>query len=189
MKSFVSKRGSKMRVIAGKYKRTNLLSLEGDHTRPTKDMVKEALFSSIDVWNASFLDLFSGSGAMAIEALSRGADVVVLNDHHKKAVQIIKENLKKVNEKATVYNLDYAECLKALKGQQFDYIFIDPPYIFDEYIKLFSLVQEYNLLKKDAMMIWESHKTSDIKAPEGFECIKEKTYGITKIQYFKENNL
>ena len=89
-----------MRIIAGKYKRTPLKTLEGeDITRPTRDMVKEALFSSIMIYSdTTLLDLFSGSGAIGLEALSRGAKDVTFNDVNKDAVRIIKENLKKVRE-------------------------------------------------------------------------------------------
>ena len=89
-----------MRVIAGKYKRTPIKTLEGeDITRPTRDMVKEALFSSIQINNETrFLDLFSGSGSIGLEALSRDAKEVVFNDINKDAVKIINTNLEKVNE-------------------------------------------------------------------------------------------
>ena len=87
-----------MRVVAGKYKRSTLLTLDSLATRPTKDMVKEALFSSIYVEDSLFLDLFSGSGSIGIEALSRGARDVVFNDLSKDAVKIIKTNLSKFKE-------------------------------------------------------------------------------------------
>ena len=105
-----------MRIIAGKYKRTPILTLEGDDiTRPTRDMVKEALFSTISVdEDTAFLDLFSGSGSIGLEALSRGAKTVVFNDRNRDAVKIIKANLKKVREEREVYNLDYSDCLSEL---------------------------------------------------------------------------
>ena len=80
-----------MRVVAGKYRGTNLFTLEGNNTRPTKDMVKEALFSSLMVMpDESFLDIFSGSGAIGIEAISRGLDDVVFNDLNKDACKMMK---------------------------------------------------------------------------------------------------
>ena len=124
-----------MRIIAGKYKRTPLKTLEGeDITRPTRDMVKEALFSSIMIYSdTTLLDLFSGSGAIGLEALSRGAKDVTFNDVNKDAVRIIKENLKKVREEREVLNLDYKLCLAKMEGRHFDYIYVDPPYAFKEY--------------------------------------------------------
>ena len=119
-----------MRVVAGKYKRSTLLTLDSLATRPTKDMVKEALFSSIYVEDSLFLDLFSGSGSIGIEALSRGARDVVFNDLSKDAVKVIKTNLSKFKEDRRVYNLDYLSCLNRLEDK-FDYIFVDPPYAFE----------------------------------------------------------
>ena len=86
-----------MRIVAGKYKRKNLITLTGDDTRPTKDMVKEAIFDTIQIKDSDFfLDLFSGSGAIGIEALSRGAYKVIFNDNNIKAVEIINNKPKKV---------------------------------------------------------------------------------------------
>ena len=103
-----------MRIIAGKYKRTPLNTLEGDDiTRPTKDMVREALFSSIMIYSdTSFLDLFAGSGAIGLEALSRGAEEVVFNDINREAVKVIGSNLAKVKENRQVMNLDYKDCIR-----------------------------------------------------------------------------
>ena len=152
-----------MRIIAGKYKRTPLVTLEGDLTRPTKDMVKEALFDSIQINSEdSFLDLFSGSGAIGIEAISRGAKKVVFNDCSKDAVKIIETNLKKINENARVLCLDYEECLFKLNDYPFDYIYVDPPYAFEEYEHIFELVDKYKLLSKKGIIIVEVKKTVDL---------------------------
>lgn len=176
-----------MRVIAGKYKRTILNTLEGNDTRPTKDMVKEALFSSIDIdETATFLDLFAGSGAIGIEAISRGSKRVIMNDINPKAVAIIKTNLAKIKERAIVYNLDWEACLSKLEGNQFDFIFLDPPYAFNEYTKLFDALVKFNILKKDAIIIWEVRKGTTIEEHPNFRCIKEKNYGITQVSYYKE---
>lgn len=176
-----------MRVIAGKYKRTILNTLEGNDTRPTKDMVKEALFSSIDIDSTTtFLDLFSGSGSIGIEAISRGSKSVIMNDINPKAVAIIKTNLAKIKERAIVYNLDWKSCLSKLEGKQFDIIFLDPPYAFNEYAKLFDALIKFNILKKDAIIIWEVRKGTTIEEHPNFRCIKEKNYGITQVLYYKE---
>ena len=149
-----------MRIIAGKYKRTPLKTLEGeDITRPTRDMVKEALFSSIMIYSdTTLLDLFSGSGAIGLEALSRGAKDVTFNDVNKDAVRIIKENLKKVREEREVLNLDYKLCLAKMEGRHFDYIYVDPPYAFKEYENIFSCVDEHDVLNEDGIIIVEVRK-------------------------------
>ena len=178
-----------MRVIAGKYKRTPLLTLDSLKTRPTKDMVKEALFSSIDVENKNFLDLFSGSGAIGIEAVSREANVVVFNDLNKDACKIIKSNLDKIKETRTIYNLDYVSCLNTLKGQTFDYMYVDPPYAFKHYDDVFDLAHKNDLLNEGGKIIVEVRK--DVNLLDDYNCFykyKEKKYGISKLLYYRKAN-
>ena len=176
-----------MRIIAGKYKRTPLKTLESNDTRPTKDMVKEALFSSIQIDEETrFLDLFSGSGAIGIEAISRGAYKVVFNDSNREACKIIKENLEKINEDAKIFNLDFEECLFKLNDYPFDYIFLDPPYAFERYDYLFELINKYHLLSNKGIIIVEVRKNVDLK--ESYEDLtqyKIKKYGISKLLYYK----
>lgn len=180
-----------MRIIAGKYKRTPIRTLEGDDvTRPTRDMVKEALFSTIDVdEDTSFLDLFSGSGSIGLEALSRGAKTVVFNDSNRDAVRIIEANLQKVNERREVFCLDYEECIRKLDGRRFDYIYCDPPYKFNDHQKLFSLIEEHSLLSENGILIMEVRKDTDLaEAYPGVCQYKEKRYGINKLLYYRKGD-
>ena len=178
-----------MRVVAGKYKRSTLLTLDSLATRPTKDMVKEALFSSIYVEDSLFLDLFSGSGSIGIEALSRGARDVVFNDLSKDAVKVIKTNLSKFKEDRRVYNLDYLSCLNKLEDK-FDYIFVDPPYAFEEYERIFGTVDSLNLYSNNCRIIVEVKKEKEL-ADElfSFEKYKEKKYGISKLLYYRRKDV
>lgn len=178
-----------MRIIAGKYKRTPLLTIDSLSTRPTKDMVKEALFSSIYIDEETFfLDLFSGSGAIGIEALSRGCKKAVFNDLNKEACKIIKQNLNKINESSDIYNLDYVNLLNNLH-EQFDYVYIDPPYAFNEYENIFKLLVENHLLKEDARIIVEVKKDVVLNdSIENYFLYKEKKYGITKLLYYRKEN-
>lgn len=181
-----------MRIIAGKYKKTPIKTLDGEEiTRPTKDMVKEALFSSIDINSeTSFLDLFSGSGSIGLEALSRDAKDVVFNDINKESVRIIKTNLEKVHEDRKIYNLDYQKCLEQLEGNKFDYIYCDPPYKFQFYDDIFLYVNKYELLSKKGIIILETRKDTKINAEYfDYKLYKEKKYGITKLYYFKGETL
>lgn len=181
-----------MRVIAGKYKKTPIKTLDGeDITRPTKDMVKEALFSSIEILSdTKFLDLFSGTGGIGLEALSRGAEEVVFNDINKEAVKIIRTNLEKVHEERIVLNLDYQECLKRLEGEKFNYIYCDPPYNFSAYEDIFFYVNKYSLLNKKGIMIMEVNKDTNLNE-EYLEIkqYKEKKYGICKLLYYRKEEL
>ena len=178
-----------MRIIAGKYKRTPLLTIDSLSTRPTKDMVKEALFSSIYIDEETcFLDLFSGSGAIGIEAISRGCKKTVFNDLNKDACKIIKLNLSKINETSDIYNLDYVALLNKLH-EQFDYVYIDPPYAFNEYENIFKLLIENNLLKENARIIVEVKKDVVLEDRiENYFLYKEKKYGIAKLLYYRKEN-
>jgi len=133
-----------MRVISGTARGKKLTSLEGLETRPTLDRVKEALFNILqfNIKDANVLDLFSGSGALAIEALSRGAKEAVLCDFSNKAVKIINKNLEdtRLKNKAEIINKDFIETLNKLnsKSKKFDIIFLDPPYKTDFIINCFE---------------------------------------------------
>ena len=107
--------------------------------------------------DADILDLFSGSGALALESLSRGAKEAVLCDNNIEAIKIIKKNIEKchLGENTNVVYSDYKSCLKKI-NKKFDIIFIDPPYKLDIAIKAIDLIQEYDILKKDGIIIIET---------------------------------
>lgn len=142
-----------MRVISGTAKGTKLETLEGLDTRPTLDRVKEALFSIIQnyIYDANVLDLFSGSGALAIESISRGARSGVSCDSSRKALEIIKQNIKKTHfeEKVKTINKDYKKCLEELENSKFDIIFLDPPYKTEFGIEATKIIMEKNMLAEE----------------------------------------
>lgn len=123
-----------MRVIAGSARRLLLKTVEGMDTRPTTDRIKETLFNMLQprIPDCQFLDLFSGSGAMGIEALSRGASMAVMVENSQEALGCIRENLERARlaKRAMVMGCDVMEGLKRLEGQEyrFDIVFMDPPY-------------------------------------------------------------
>ncbi len=149
-----------MRIISGTMRGTKLYTLEGENTRPTLDRVKEALFSKINIEleDANVLDLFSGSGALGLESLSRGAKQAVLCDSSREAVKIIKQNINKTktNENVLLYNCDYKKALEQLKGRQFNIIFLDPPYktIFAE--EATKIIYDMKLLEDDGLIVLET---------------------------------
>lgn len=177
-----------MRVIAGSARRLLLKTIEGKDTRPTTDRIKETLFNMMqnEIYGCTFLDLFSGSGAIGIEALSRGAGLAVLVEHNPAAVDCIRENLKKtkLEEKAMVMNCDAVTALKRLEGRQltFDFIFMDPPY--DRLLEKTVLehLQSSSLIDGDTMMIVEASigTETDYLCGLGYELIREKTYKTNK---------
>lgn len=184
-----------MRVISGTSRGTKLKSLEGDSTRPTLDRVKEALFNIISgyVYDSVVLDLFSGSGALAVEALSRGATKAIVCDNNKKAIQIINDNLDKTRliQKAIVINDDYINCLNFLKNKdmKFNLIFLDPPYSKELGIKAIQEISNLDLLNQDGIIILETDKTENVPTTIGiYKKSNERIYGRVKINFFEQGN-
>lgn len=162
-----------MRVISGVARGTKLNTIDELTTRPTLDRVKEAIFNIVQnqIEDAIILDLFSGSGAIGIEFLSRGCKKAYLCDLSKKAVNIIKQNLEKtrLNENAVVYNTDYKKCLKQLSEDKvkFDIIYIDPPYKENIAVNAVECILSLGLLKEKGLIIIETdEKDRDIQGLE-----------------------
>lgn len=172
-----------MRVIAGSKRSMPLKTAAGLETRPTQDRTKETLFNVLqnDVPGSVFLDLFSGSGAIAIEALSRGAKRAYLVENARAAAACIKENLAftKLTESAVLMETDVMTALRRLEGKEvFDVVFMDPPYHRGyerealEYLAASSLIGEDTLLVVEASNETEFDYLDDI----GFSIIKVKRY-------------
>ena len=171
----IVKKGLNMRIIAGKAKGTKLYTLEGENTRPTLDRVKESLFNIIqnEIQDSVFFDVFSGSGAIGLEAVSRGARKAILCDKSKEACMIIKKNIEKTHalEKTELYQADYKEVLKNKIHEKLDIIFLDPPYKTDFAIEAIKIAMERDLLNKDSIIIIETDDSNRIlKDLENINC-------------------
>lgn len=184
-----------MRVISGKARGKKLYSLEGLETRPTLDRVKESVFNILQfsIKDSVVLDLFSGSGALAIEALSRGAKKAVLCDNSKKAINIIEKNLKETNlyMQAQLLNTDYLNALEILKNEliKFDIIFLDPPYKSDYVVKSIEHILEYDLLTEDGIIVVETDdkdKIKEIERNKELEVYDTRKYGIALIIFIRK---
>lgn len=169
-----------MRVISGKARGTKLNTINSDLTRPTLDRVKESLFNILQnsIQDSKILDLFAGSGAIAIEFLSRGASYAYLCDKSQDACKIIEQNLQKTKFKnlSTVINKDYKKCLYELKkiNEKFDIIFLDPPYEANLSIDAIKIIKELNLLNEQGNIIIETdNPTRELENLEKIK-IKEK---------------
>ena len=176
-----------MRVIAGSAKRMPLKTIEGLDTRPTTDRIKETLFNMISAYlaDSNFLDLFSGSGAIGIEALSRGAASAVFVEQNKKAMNCIRENLNftKLADRAAVYETDVINALSRMEHQRkFDYIFMDPPYNQLHEKRVLEYLSKSDILSEDALIIVEASLETDLSYASdlGFTVIKEKIYKTNK---------
>lgn len=185
-----------MRVIAGKAKGLKLKTIEGMATRPTTDRIKETLFNMLQPYMADcrFLDLFAGSGAIGIEALSRGADFCVFVEQKRKTADCIYENLRHtgLEGQASVIISDAVSAVKQLAGTSegkfpFDCVFMDPPYnkgLEMEVLKVLrttSLIDEYTLIIIEASLETKWDAVSDL----GFTVAKQKKYKTNQHVFLK----
>ncbi len=180
-----------MRVISGSVRGMTLETIEGLGTRPTTDRVKEALFSMIQnqIFDALCLDLFSGSGALGIELISRGADQVVFCENNIKAKRIIEKNIEKAKfaEKASIKVEDVYQFLERYKGDAFDIIVMDPPYLKGHIKKVLTQLESYNLLSERGIIVVEHDIGDDEVLNHGthFSLIKTKKYGKIGISIYR----
>ena len=177
-----------MRIIAGEYKGRKLESPADNAVRPTSDKVKEALFSILAdrMWGSRVLDLFSGTGNLGIEALSRGAAECVFCDSSRESLRLIKANIAhcKAEEGARVVPGDFKKTLMNLDGQ-FDIILLDPPYDKGFLEPAFELIRQQNLLAEDGVIVAEHRKEEDLPDElHGFIKEKERRYGIIKLSIY-----
>lgn len=175
-----------MRVISGKYKRKQLRGFNINGTRPTMDRVKESMFAMIqnDINNAVCLDLFAGTGALGIEAISMGAKKVYFVDNNRQAIEIINNNLSGITEECVVLMNDYATALEHFKNSHitFDLIILDPPYQKEDLVKIIQTIDEYGLLNDNGILVVET--TDNIE--DYYECIKKKTISDKIIKIYRK---
>jgi len=176
-----------MRVIAGKAKRLQLKSPQGMNTRPTTDRIKETLFNMIqnELYDIHFLDLFSGSGAIGIEALSRGARDACFVEQNKAAADVIRQNLEftHLKEQAEVFICSAVSSLAMLQGKEkFHVVFMDPPYGKGLELEVLQHPLFYQILQDKALVIVEADLDTDLYDKEltGFQILKEKIYKTNK---------
>ncbi len=176
-----------MRVIAGTARSLQLKTVPGLDTRPTTDRIKETLFNILQPYipEAEFLDLFSGSGGIGIEALSRGAAHACFVDHGKKAVQVIRENLAHTHftDRAEVLSQDVVSAVRILEDRHgvFDVIFMDPPYGQELERDVLYALAGSKLVGKDTLIVVES----DIQT--SFDYLSELNFTIQKTKEYKTN--
>ena len=177
-----------MKVISGKYKGRKIEGFDIEGTRPTMDRVKESLFATIQnyVKESVVLDLFSGSGNLGIEALSEGASYAYLVDKNIKCIKTINKNINNIGiENVKVLNMDYKLALKQI-NKKLDLIFLDPPYKTSLIEDSLKLIDEYDLLSDDGLIVCESDDVDKIIYSNKYESIKEKRYGNKYIVLLKK---
>lgn len=182
--------GLGVRVISGSARGLKLNTPGDDRVRPTTDRVKESMFNIVQDWvyDSQVLDLFAGSGALGIEALSRGASQAVFCDNSLDSIKIIKSNIEKarVADRSQIVSGDFKRCLRDMeaKNQSFDIIFVDPPYYKGLFEEVLDTIRSCKILKKDGIVIVEHDAKRPIGQVEGLEVYKEKKYGITMLTFY-----
>ena len=160
--------------------------------RPTADRVRESLFAALgDLDGLAVLDLYAGSGALGIEALSRGADSVVFVEHARRGVAVLRENLESLDlsERASIYRGDACRCLRRLRrdGWRFDLVFADPPYDSRESGRVLAGLVSEDLLAADARVVVEHARGSPLPPVQGLELEEERRYGETLVTRLRRN--
>lgn len=176
-----------MRVISGKARGLKLIAPRNEDVRPTTDRVKEAMFNIIapHIYDSKVLDLFSGSGALGIEAISRGARVGYFSDKSKDSVAMTKKNLKKarLENVSEVYNYGFEKMIELIHREKvkIDIIFVDPPYFEGLFEKVIRLIDEKNILDENGIIVIEHDMKTSIEGSGRLVKTKEKKYGKTVV--------
>lgn len=180
-----------MRIISGKYAKRNLFTLKSNRTRPTSDKVKESLFNSLGQFfqGGNVLDLYAGSGALGIEAVSRGCEHASLVDINHAACTIIKKNvaLTKEEQRFSVYNMRSSVALKLFSenNEKFDLIFLDPPYAKEKIAKDMLQMAKLGLLNRHATVVAETDDHTELGEIAGFSLVKEHHLGKTIVRIYR----
>ena len=177
-----------MRVVAGNLRGRPIVAPEGDATRPTTDHAREATFNSLmslgAVEDAKVIDLFAGSGAMGIEALSRGAASCAFLERDRKALDSIRHNIKtlQLTDNTTVLSGDVMTNVVALRNV--DLVLADPPYDFDRWADLLTVLNL--VMARGGVVVTESAR--EIQPPEGWEAIRSKRYGRAWVAFLQRTD-
>ena len=180
-----------MRIIAGEMRSRRLKAPAGMDTRPTADRVKEALFSILGarVYGARVLDLYAGSGALALEALSRGAEYAVLCDCGREACRVIRENIADLGceQRARLMQMRDTAALEALKknGDSFDLIFLDPPYRMDT-APVCAAIAEMGLLRAEGVIVAEHGRETPPGVSAPLTLFDRRQYGAAGLSFYRQ---
>ena len=183
-----------MRIISGIYKGKKILEPKDSHTRPLKDLTKESIFNiinhsnkfNINLTNSNVLDLFSGVGSFGIECLSRGVKKVIFIEKYHKVLPVLKKNLfnLKLIKNYEIIDKDiYSENIFLNFKEEFDIIFLDPPFRDKNFIKVLLRIHKSNIVKKNGIIIIHRHINEKDSLPLNIKIIEEKKYGISKILF------
>lgn len=175
-----------MRIIAGEFRSRKLESLKGDTTRPTLDKVKESIFNRIGPYfdEQNILDVFGGSGNISFEFLSRGIKQATIIERDPQAQRVIETNIEnlKIKDRTKLMKMDSFKAIKQL-STSFDYIYIDPPYRFNKFEKLMTLLVP--LTHDRTLLIYESDSANEPIEIDNYQLIRSDVYGHTRVTHYR----
>lgn len=182
-----------MRIISGTAKGRKLFAPTGDETRPTSDKIRGSVFNIIGqrVFDAQVLDLFGGTGALSLEAISRGAEHAVIVDASRAAMQMIERNAQNVakeefSNRISLLKSDYRSAIGLLEDRVFDLIFLDPPYrMVDAYADALLRLKSGGHIHGDTLIVMERLKSASVPLPEDFSAFDTRIYGETAVDFVK----
>ena len=179
-----------MRIIGGKNKGKKLKTFDGQDIRPTSDRAKESLFNILSgrVLGCDFLDLCAGTGSVGLESYSRGASSITFVDSSQKSLALCKENARSIGlDKEFI--LSSAENYLKMADKQFDIIFFDPPYKFNEISGILKVIKDKNLLKDGGVFIYERASSTAQTVVDGYEIYDTRKYGIAVFDFYRREEL
>lgn len=182
-----------MRIISGEARGRTLFAPTGDQTRPTSDKIRGSLFNILGarVQQAQIADLFGGTGALSLEALSRGAAHAVIVESSRQAFEVIRRNAQNVlkdefEHRAKLLKMDYRSAITQLAGRKFDLVFLDPPYRMTEaYADAINRLNAVFALHEDSLIVAERRHDAAVSYPEGYEICDTRNYGETSIDFVR----
>lgn len=186
-----------MRIISGKARGKKLKAPKNNDIRPTLDRVKESLFNIISpvIRDSVFLDLFCGSGAIGLEALSRGANMVYFIDNNDESLKLAKENIKSCSFDEDNYTINKTDALSFISKSssdniKFDVIYMDPPYGFKKLDILLQEISRSDIMNPGSLLIAETDKNDEVPGHiEGLELIDQRIYSITKLTFYERKKI
>ena len=182
-----------MRIISGEARGRKLFAPAGNDTRPTLDKIRGSVFNIIGarIYDARVLDLFGGTGALALEAISRGAESAVIVDAARAAIQVIERNAQNVakedyQKRIRILKSDYRSAIGLLEGRAFDLVFLDPPYrMVEAYADALLRLKSVGKLADDCLIVLERLKATEVPVPDDFVSVDTRVYGETAVEFLK----
>ena len=180
-----------MRIIAGEARGRRIEAPAGRNTRPTLDRIRENMFNILqaDIPESRILDLFAGSGALSLEAISRGAVSAVMVDSDRKASMIQKQNAESLrfDDRIRFFCCDWTRAVHTLQeeGRKFDIVFLDPPYATTDLRPVFTALVP--LMEKESMIVLEHEAGKSVSVPPEFEILKDRSWGFCAVTVYRLN--